>query len=131
MTPLAETRKARLPRDSVASLELPAIGRKSDASGSLGVKETASANSGKVARRSGERAADAFVRDGRDRTVLLLITCAAGQSWQQQHLADSSSLEGGVGLGGVLQRESPIYRNDEFAGGHRVGHVKKSIGVLL
>ena len=56
---------------------------------------------------------------------------AAGQSWQQQHLTDSSSLEGGVGLGGVLQRQSPIDRNDEFAGGHRVGHVKKSIDVLL
>ena len=59
------------------------------------------------------------------------LASAAGQSWQQQHLTDSSSLEGGVGLGGVLQRQSPIDRNLEFARGHRVGHMEKSIGVLL
>ena len=59
-----------------------------------------------------------------------VIASASGQLWQQQQLADSSSREGGVGLSSVLQRQSPIDRNDEFAGGHRVGHAKKSIGVL-
>jgi hypothetical protein len=41
MTPLAEIHKARLLRDSVALRALPATAGRSDASGSLGVKETA------------------------------------------------------------------------------------------
>jgi hypothetical protein len=73
MTPLAETYEARLPGDSVALREVTAIIKCYDASGSLGVKETA------IATRPGRSFAEPSA-DLRSRS--LRIPLLSGLGWK-------------------------------------------------